>query len=84
MNDKDKKYIESMISKMNWSDESNDKANLYYMTCILQRVIDWSEADRQYFDEHYAFTQKFNMHGYVDDTTYISLTSNGIRISNQG
>lgn len=80
MNNKDKKYIESMLNKIDWSDDYNDKSNLYYMTCILQRIIDWSEEDRRYFDEHYSFTQKFNMHGYSNDTTYISLTSNGILI----
>lgn len=82
MNKNIKNYIERMLKKVDWSDESNDKPNLYYLTCILQTVIDMNEQDREYFDEHYAFTANFNMHGYGCYNNKLSFSSNGIKIWN--
>lgn len=82
MNEKTKNYIEHMLKKIDFSDESNDKANLYYMTCILQTVIDMNEKDRKYFDEHYSFTVDFNMHGYGSTSVKLSFSSSGIKIWN--
>lgn len=82
MNEKTKSYIEHMLKKLDFSDASNDKANLYYMTCILQAVIDMNEIDRKYFDEHYAFTTNFNNHGYGSTSVKITFSSSGIKIWN--
>lgn len=82
MNEKTKNYIECMLKKIDWSDENNDKSNLYYLTCILQTVIDMNENDKKYFDEHYAFTTNFNMHGYGSTSNKLSFSSKGINIWN--
>lgn len=82
MNEKTKNYIECMLKKIDWTDESNDKSNLYYLTCILQTVIDMNEKDRKYFDEHYSFTVDFNMHGYGSISNKLSFSSKGINIWN--
>ena len=82
MNEMTKNYIEHMLKKIDFSDETNDKANLYYMTCILQTVIDMNEKDRKFFDEHYAFTVDFNMHGYGSTSVKLSFSSSGIKIWN--
>lgn len=72
-----------MMDKVDdWSDEDDDKAKLYYLTCILQKVIDMDEDDIKYFDEHYAFTTNFNHHGYGVYDNKISFSSKGIIIWN--
>lgn len=82
MNKKTKNNIECMMKKIDWSDVNNDKANLSYLTDILHIVIDMNEKDRKYFDEHYAFTKNFNMHGYGTTANNITFSSNGIKIWN--
>lgn len=72
-----------MLNKIDWDAVPiQDKANLYYMTCILQTVIDLSEEDMRYFDETYAFTVDFNMHSYGSTSVKLSFSSKGIRIYN--
>ena len=81
MNICDKHYISKMYEKINFKDRNkdNDVANMYYMTCILQKLIDCSDEERAWFDRHYTIDADFNLHSYAGNTR-IRFCSKGIFI----
>lgn len=75
---KDKEWIKQTLEKAQDDyDCFEDEHFLFYLSTIMQRVINWNALDREWFDVHLASSWHFN---HTEDGDWIILDSNGIHI----
>lgn len=78
---KDKEWIKKTLETANdYYDDFEDEKFLFYLTTIMQRVINWNTLDREWFDIHLAESWHFN---HTEDGDWIILDSTGIHIVNR-